>query len=79
MTHSAIDRCDVLDLLEEAAVARRSVEVELRDGRSFVDGVRDVVTENGRDYVVFERHLRLPVAEIARCGRTPDGPRDGNR
>ena len=69
MHDAAIDRCDMLDLLEEAAVRRRPVEFELHSGRHFIDAVHDVVTEHGQDFVVFTDRPRLPVAEIARCAR----------
>lgn len=68
--NSAIGRCDVLDMLEEAAVAHMPVELELRDGSRIVDGIRDVITENGEDYVVLQAHPRVAVSAIARCERS---------
>jgi transcriptional antiterminator Rof (Rho-off) len=66
-----IDRCDVIDILEEAATAHRPVHVELNgSGSSFTDEVRDVVTEAGEDYAVFKEHQRIPVSEIFAASRT---------
>jgi Rho-binding antiterminator len=64
-----LDRCDFLDVLEEAAVLRRPVVVELREGTVFEDRVRDVVTEQGEDFAVFVDHARVPVSDIADCRR----------
>ena len=69
-----IDRCDFIDVLEEAAVVRRPVSVELRNGSRFVDEVRDVVTERGEDYAVFKDHDRIPVTEISDCFRAQPLP-----
>jgi hypothetical protein len=68
-----LDRCDFLDVLEEAAVLHRPVEVELRAGTIFKDRVRDVVTEGGEDFALFEEHARIPLSEIADCHRAPPG------
>lgn len=59
------DRCDLLDVLEEAAVTQRPVSIEVRGGPHFDDHVVDVVTEAGEDFVVFRAHGRFPVSEIA--------------
>jgi transcriptional antiterminator Rof (Rho-off) len=64
-----IDRCDFLDVLEEAAVLHRPVLVELREGTVFEDRVRDVVTELGEDFAIFVDHARVPVSDIAHCRR----------
>lgn len=66
-----LSRCDVLDRLEEASTQHGEVEVVLRDGRRFVDRVRDVITESGVDDAIFERTGRIAVREIARCERAP--------
>ena len=63
------DRCDVLDLLEEAATTKRALLVELEGGREFTDHVRDVVTEDGEDYAEFKTHGRIPVSDIRSAGR----------
>lgn len=67
----AINRCDILDVLEEATTQARPVQVELADGRHFVDNVRDVLTESGEDIAVFQEKGRVAVREIARCEPTP--------
>ena len=64
-----IDRCDIVDVLEEAVVARSAVAVELQTGGRFTDQVRDVVTENGEDYAIFKDHARVAVTEIAAANR----------
>jgi transcriptional antiterminator Rof (Rho-off) len=66
-------RCDYLDVLEEAAVFHRRVEVALRSGLVFADRVRDVVTEDGEDYAIFAAHERTPITEIAECWRAGEG------
>jgi len=74
MMKIARDRCDVLDVLEEAVVIQKPVTVELRDGQRFVDRVKTVVTASGSDYVVFADHDRVPVAQIAVCEPSPHAP-----
>jgi transcriptional antiterminator Rof (Rho-off) len=74
-----MDRCDVLDVLEESVTLRRSVTVELKGGRHFVDQARDVVTpgkgeaEPG-EWVQFRDHGQVAVADIAFCA--PAEPRE---
>jgi hypothetical protein len=58
------DRCSILDMLEEAAVTKRPVAVELRSNKKFVDDVRDVVSENGEEWAVFKYHERVAVSDI---------------
>jgi hypothetical protein len=64
-----LDRCDIIDLLEEAALSGRAVTVELRGDRRFVDQVRDVVTRDGDDFALFENHQSIPVGDIHFCAR----------
>jgi hypothetical protein len=64
-----LDRCDILDLLEEAVVSGRAVSVELRSNKRFVDKVRDVVTEGGEEWAVFKHHESVPVGHIHCCAR----------
>ena len=64
-----IDRCDVIDILEESVVSKRPVAIKLEGGREFTDQVRDVVTEAGADYVDFRDHGRMPVADIRSAAR----------
>ncbi len=74
MTKPAKDRCDFLDVLEEAAVLKKPVKVELRDGQRFVDHVKTVVTAAGEDFAEFEDHARIPVTQIADCEPTSHAP-----
>lgn len=71
MTTNASNRCEFLDVLEEAAKIKTPVTVELRGGDSFTDSVQDVVTESGEDYAQFERRGRVPVSQISRCEPSP--------
>jgi hypothetical protein len=64
-----VDRSDFLDMLEESATMRRPVEVQLRDGHRFEDIARQVVTQDGEDYAIFEQHDSLPVKSISDCRR----------
>jgi hypothetical protein len=64
-----LDRCSILDILEEAVVTRRAVAVELRSNQRFVDEVRDVVTENGEETAIFGTHEPIPVTDIHYVGR----------
>lgn len=61
--------CDFLDVLEEGAVLKRAVLVDLKDGRHFTDTVRDVVTENGEDFVVFHDHGRMALHQLSNARR----------
>lgn len=63
MSH-LLEGCDVVDILEEAVTLKRAVTVELAGGKRFVDRVRDVVTEDGKDWAVFDAHERTAVDEI---------------
>ena len=71
--NSNVDRCDILDVLEESVTTGRTVAVELSSGKHFVDLVRDVVTTNGLDYAEFKDHGRLAVDEIRSATRAAVG------
>ena len=63
-----IERCDFIDMLEESARLHRPVIVELKDGRTFTDQARDVITEaSGDEWVVFRLHDRLSLDAISSC------------
>jgi Rho-binding antiterminator len=64
-----VDRCDIIDLLEEAVTLRRAVAVEVVGDRRFQDHVRDVITESGEDYAVFADHGSIAVSDIRRAAR----------
>ena len=72
MNDSPTVRCDFLDVLEESVTIKKPVTVELKDGESFVDQVRNVITESGEDFVQFAEHGRVAVSRIARCEPSPD-------
>jgi len=64
-----LDRCDVLDMLEESTRLKRAMIVELKDGRRFVDEASDVVVDADREeWAVFRAHEQVPVRHIAFCG-----------
>ena len=63
-----LDRCDVLDVLEESARMHRAVLVKLKGGRHFVDQVREVVTDGDGEWAAFRTHDRVQVADISFCG-----------
>jgi transcriptional antiterminator Rof (Rho-off) len=63
-----LDRCDVIDVLESSVKLKRSVTVELKNGRKFVDQAKDVVTEpDGPEWVQFRDHDRVIVDDIVSC------------
>ena len=73
MSH-LLDRCDVIDVLEESAKLHREVQVQLKDGHHFVDEARDVVTQSDGEWVVFRDHDRMLVDDIAFA--SPAQPRE---
>lgn len=74
MKNQVHGRCDILDVLEEAAIFRKSVAVDLHERTGFTARVRDVYTEDGEDYVIFEDHARMSVADISGCRTSDDLP-----
>ena len=64
-----VGRCSFIDVLEEAALRGTLVAIALRDGTTFIDRVREVVTENHEDYAVFGSRERVAVTEIAAATR----------
>lgn len=64
-----MEACDFLDVLEEAAVLKSAVSINLRHGGHFEDRVRDVVTEEGQDFAVFAAHGRVRLHDIASATR----------
>jgi len=64
-----IDRCDFIDVLEEAVTTGHAVRVDLAGDTHFVDHVRDVVTENGAEYVIFKDHATVALRDILDCRR----------
>lgn len=72
MRNQAIGHCDILDVLEEAAIFRKPVQIELRDRGGFTARVRDVYTSDGEDFVVFEDGDRMSVSDITVCRTSAD-------
>ena len=63
-----IERCDIIDVLEESARIRRPVTVTLRGGHHFVDQVRQVITDADGEWAVFRMHDRVLVDDLSSCG-----------
>jgi transcriptional antiterminator Rof (Rho-off) len=74
MRQDEIGTCDFLDVLEEAALVKRPIAVELRDGEAFIDEVKDVLTQGGADYVDFLIHGRVAVRDILGTSRAEPAP-----
>jgi len=76
-----LDVGDVIDMLEESAMLRRPVIVELRDGRVFEDRVREIIKWDGSDHVVFRDHelTRLGAISGIRRARPPELTYAGKR
>ena len=66
MSHQ-FERCDFIDMLEESAKIHRPLTVTLKGHTHFSEAVRDVVTEDGADYVIFRDHGRVAVTDILEC------------
>jgi hypothetical protein len=64
-----LDRCDVLDALEESVKLKRAVRVEAKGGLRFVDHVREVIQVDDKEWAIFRDHDRLPVDDISFCAR----------
>lgn len=70
-----ISQCDFLDVLEEAAIGKLRLRMELEGGRELIGRVEDVVTQGGKDYVVLIGDGdRIPVAAIRRLSRGAEEP-----
>jgi hypothetical protein len=63
------DRGDVIDMLEESAIRRIPVVVQLRDGRVFEDRVTDIGKWHEEDWVAFAQHDFTPLRSITSCQR----------
>ncbi len=62
---------EVLAVLVHAATGNELVAVELRDGQSFHDGVCEVYSAFGAQYVIFHAHNRIYVDDITHCEPIP--------
>jgi transcriptional antiterminator Rof (Rho-off) len=63
-----LDRCDVLDVLEESVRMKREVIVELKGGKRFIDQAREVVQADQEEWALFRSHDRVLVRHISFCG-----------
>ncbi|HXI56981.1 MAG TPA: hypothetical protein VNO55_13030 [Polyangia bacterium] len=66
MSHN-IDRCDFIDMFEESEKLRRPIRVTVPGDRHFTDLVKQVITEQGQDFVLFRDHGRIPVTDVLDC------------
>jgi len=57
----------VLDILAHAVGGPQRVAIATRDGRRFHDGVCDVYSRCGADFVIFHAHNRMIVDDITHC------------
>lgn len=69
LRQDTLGRCDFLDVLEEAAVRRTPVELELSDGQRFSARVVDVEATAQGDVVVLDDGRRIPVGEVGAMTR----------
>ena len=71
-----IDRCDALDLLEEAVLLRRVLTIRLEGGEEVTGRPIDVVTAHGQDLARLEGGRQIDVGRIVRIERDgrPTGP-----
>jgi hypothetical protein len=76
-----LDIGDIIDMLEESALMRRPVIVELRHGHTFEDRVKEIIKWQGADHVVFHDHELTPLHAISsvRRGRPPEFTYAGKR
>ncbi len=56
-----------LAVLTRAAASNQIVAVELRDGQHFRDGVCEVFSGCGANFVIFYAHNRIVVDDITHC------------
>ncbi len=64
-----LDRCDALDLLEEAELTRREITITLEGGRRVSGRVIEVANVQGGEEVVLEDGARVPVGSIVAIDR----------
>lgn len=76
-----LDVGDVIDMLEESAMMRRPVVVQLSDGRIFEDRVKEIIKWDGEDQIVFKDHELTPLSNISniRRARPPELTYSGQR
>lgn len=62
---------EVIAVLVHAATGNELVAVQLRDGQTFRDGVCEVFSACGAEYVIFHAHNRIHVNDITHCRPLP--------
>lgn len=62
-------RCDLLDLLEEAIILRRDVEIALVDGTTFTGRPLRIAARAGEDWVTFADDRVVGVGQIVNVGK----------
>jgi hypothetical protein len=65
-----LDVGDVIDMLEESAMMRRPVVVQLSDGRVFEDRVQEIIKWEGEDHIVFKDHELTRLSSITGVQRS---------
>lgn len=65
-----LDVGDVIDMLEESAMMRRPMVVQLTDGRTFEDRVQEIIKWEGEDHVVFKDHELTRLSSISSIRRS---------
>jgi transcriptional antiterminator Rof (Rho-off) len=63
-TDGRIDRCDALDMLEEAVLTRRPLTITVEGGKQVTGRVVEVITERGEDHALIEGGQRIGVSRI---------------
>jgi Rho-binding antiterminator len=69
-------RCDFVEVLGQSVAGGYNVAVGVRGGQYFIDRVKDVVTQDGEDWVIFRDHAWVAVSDIEECIRAC--PRDAD-
>ena len=64
-----LDRCDVIDVLEEAVLTRRPVRLELDEGDPITGRVVDVVTRDGEEWAQLEDGERVDLNRVVAVER----------
>jgi len=66
-----LGNCDFLDVLEETVLMHARAKVELLDGTTFEDRLRDVTTRDGVEQIEFADHDPVLLRDVAAISREP--------
>lgn len=66
-----LGNCDFLDVLEETVLMHARAKIELLDGTVFEDRIRDVVTHDGVEEIIFANHEPVLLRDMAALTREP--------